>query len=143
MSQGFRPNRVADQIRAEIGDILVREVHDPGLGFLTVTRVQVSPDLQVARAYYSTLGDPAARHKTAQALRRAAPFVRRQIGQRLRLRRVPAIEFIFDESIEQQDRVAQLINEIEMESAASTQPSEPEGPGETEQPEDDDHPDRG
>jgi ribosome-binding factor A len=143
MSQGFRPNRVADQIRAEIGDILVREVHDPGLGFLTVTRVQVTPDLQLARAYYSTLGDPASRRKTAQALRRAAPFVRRQIGQRLSLRRVPQIEFIFDESIEQQNRVAQLFGEIQEQAAAAAQSTGAEGPGETGQPDDDNHPDRG
>jgi ribosome-binding factor A len=142
MSQGFRPNRVGDQIRAEITDILAREVHDPGLGFLTVTRVQMTPDLQIARTYYTTLGDPAARRRTAQALRRAAPFVRRQIGKRLRLRRVPEIGFVFDESIEQQDRIARLLNEIHEQAAASEQPDGAERPDDTKPADHDDHPER-
>ena len=77
------------------------EVHDPKIGFITLTRVQVSPDLQVARVYYTSLGDPAARKDTQKALDRATPFLRRQIGSRVQLRRVPEIEFRFDESIAQ------------------------------------------
>ena len=80
MSQGSRPDRVADQIRAELALLLSREVHDPGIGFVTLTRVQISPDLQVARVYYTSLGDEKSRHATARALERAAPFLRRQIG---------------------------------------------------------------
>src|SRR5215475_13538268 len=57
MSQGSRPDRVADQIRSELATMLAREVHDPGIGFVTLTRVQVSPDLQVARVLYTVLGD--------------------------------------------------------------------------------------
>jgi len=79
--------------------MLAREVHDPGIGFLTVTRVQVSPDLQLARVYYTTMGSELQRRETAKALNRAAPFLRHQIGQRLRLRRVPVLEFFFDKSI--------------------------------------------
>ena len=80
MSQGSRPDRVADQIRAELAELLVREVHDPGIGFVTLTRVQISPDLQSARVFYTALGDGAARRNSARALERAAPFLRRQIG---------------------------------------------------------------
>jgi ribosome-binding factor A len=138
MSQGFRPDRVGDQIRAELSDVLAREVHDPGLGFLTLTRVQVTPDLQLARVYYTTLGDEVTRRKTGQALRRAVPFLRRQIGRRLRLRRVPELEFVFDETIEQQDRIERLFAELH--EQASPNPDQPH-PGE---PADhDDDPDRG
>lgn len=113
MSQGYRPDRVGDQIRQELSALLTRgEVHDPGIGFITVTRVQVSADLQHARVYYTTLGDPKARRETALALERATPFVRRQIGGRLRLRRVPEFEFRFDESIEQQDRIEQILRDL-------------------------------
>jgi len=112
MSQGPRPNRVADQIRAELAELLTREVHDPGIGFVTLTRVQVSADLQAARVYYTALGDEAARRRTARALDRAAPFLRRQIGARLRLRRVPQLTFLYDESIAGQDRIEQILNEI-------------------------------
>src|SRR3984893_18917993 len=109
MGQGSRPERVADQIRAEVSTIIARELQDPGIGFITITKVQVSPDLQHARVYYTTLGDPAARKNTAKALERASPFMRRQIGQRLRLRRAPELEFRLDASIEQQDRVERLL----------------------------------
>ena len=89
--------------------MIARELHDPGVGFVTVTRVQVSPDLQHARVFYTSLGDAAARKNTARALERAAGFMRRQIGQRLRLRRAPEVQFEFDESIGHQDRVEQLL----------------------------------
>src|SRR2546425_8682712 len=104
MSQGSRPDRVADQVRAELALLLAREVHDPGIGFVTLTRVQVSPDLQLARVYYTALGDDTARKNSARALERAAPFLRRQIGSRLRLKRVPAVAFHYDDSIAGQDR---------------------------------------
>jgi ribosome-binding factor A len=112
MSQGSRPNRVAEQIRSELALLLAREVHDPGIGFVTLTRVQISPDLQSARVFYTALGDDAARRNSARALERAAPFLRRQVGSRLRLKRVPELKFLYDESIAGQDRIEQLLNEI-------------------------------
>jgi ribosome-binding factor A len=113
MAQGYRPARVADQIRQELSELLTRgEVHDPGIGFITLTRVQVSPDLQMARVFYTTLGDSKARRDTARALERATPFFRRQIGSRLRLRRVPEVEFRFDESIAHQDRIEQILRDL-------------------------------
>src|SRR4051794_10569258 len=112
MSQGSRPERVADQIRSEVASMLAREVHDPGIGFVTITRVQVTPDLQHARIHYTALGDDKARTNTAKALGRAAAFLRRQIGSRLRLRRVPELEFLYDGSVAGQDRIEQLLNNI-------------------------------
>jgi len=118
MPQGSRPDRIGDQIRAEVAALLSRELQDPGLGFVTVTRVHVTADLQIARIYYTTMGDDRARRRTAEALQRARPFIRRSIGSRLRLRRVPEIEFIFDESIEQHERLERLIQEIHDTDAA-------------------------
>jgi ribosome-binding factor A len=112
MSQGSRPERVADQIRSELATLLAREVHDPGIGFVTLTRVQISPDLQVARVFYTALGDDKARAGSGKALDRAAPFLRRQIGARLRLKRTPSLTFVYDESIAGQDRIEQLLNEL-------------------------------
>jgi ribosome-binding factor A len=114
-----RPSRVGDQLRAEISNLLAREVHDPGIGFLTVTQVTVSPDLQVARVYYTTLGDEHARRDTARALGRATPFLRRQLGGRLRLKRVPLLEFFFDESVERGDRIERILNELSAERGES------------------------
>ena len=118
MAQGHRPDRVGEQIRDELSSLLARgAVHDPGIGFITLTRVKVSPDLQMARVFYTSLGDEKARKETAKALQRAMPFLRRQIGGALNLRRVPELEFRFDESIEHQDRIEQILRELHDEEA--------------------------
>jgi ribosome-binding factor A len=116
-----RPDRVGDQIRQVISELLSRgEVHDPGVGFITLTRVKVSPDLQVARVYYTSLGDEAARKQTAKALERATGFFRRHVGDRLQLRRVPELQFQFDESVAHQDRVEQILRELHEEEERRT-----------------------
>jgi ribosome-binding factor A len=108
-----RPDRVGDQIRQELSELLSRgAVHDPGIGFITLTQVKLSPDLQLARVFYTTLGDDAARRETAKALERATGFFRRHLGERLRLRRVPELQFQFDESVGHQDRVEQILREL-------------------------------
>ena len=118
MAQGHRPDRVGEEIRHELSDLLSRgEVHDPGIGFITLTRVKVSPDLQLARVFYTTMGDEAAKRQTANALERATPFFRRHIGSRLRLRRVPELEFRFDQSIANQDRIEQILRDLHDEEA--------------------------
>ncbi len=109
----FRPERVGDQIREQLSEMLVRgEVHDPGIGFITLTRVKVTGDLQIARVYYTQIGDAAARKATARALERATPYLRRRVGGELRLRRVPELEFRFDEAVENQARLEEVIREI-------------------------------
>jgi ribosome-binding factor A len=119
MAHGHRPDRVGDQIRQELSELLTRgEVHDPGIGFITLTRVQVTADLQLARVYYTTMGDEQARKETAKALKRATPFFRRQVGGRLQLRRVPELEFRFDESVAHQDRIEQIIRDLHEEEAS-------------------------
>jgi ribosome-binding factor A len=121
---GSRPARLGDQIREELAAIIAREVKDPGIGFLTLTHVKVSADLQVARVYYTALGDLRARRETARALDRATPFLRRQIAGRLRLRRAPEIHFQYDESIARAERVEQLLRDIHAAAAQSeTDPS--------------------
>jgi ribosome-binding factor A len=92
-------------------------VHDTGIGFITVTHVKVTPDLQQARVYYTTLGDEKARRETERALQRASAFLRRQLGSRLRLRRVPELQFFFDESIERQDRIERILQDLQNERA--------------------------
>ena len=120
-----RPERVGDAIRDELSTLLQREVHDPGVGFITITRVRVSPDLQVAHIYYTGLGDATAQRSTEKALVRVTPFVRRQLAQRLRLRRVPEIAFVFDKSIAHQARVEELLQEIHANDARTTQDAPP------------------
>jgi ribosome-binding factor A len=119
-----RAVRVGDQLRVEITEILARDVHDPGIGFLTVTRVKVTPDLQQARIYYTTLGDEKARKDTGKALGRATPFLRRQVARRMNFKRVPELQFFYDESIEQHDRIERILREIESERTEAAQPNE-------------------
>jgi ribosome-binding factor A len=137
MAPGHRPDRVGDQIRQDLSEMLTRgDVRDPGIGFITLTRVKVSPDLQVARVFYTSLGDATARNETARALERATPFFRRQIGTRLRLRRVPLIEFRFDETIQHQDRIEQILRDLREEDASRPSPAD-SGSDPTDAPHDD------
>jgi ribosome-binding factor A len=125
MSQ--RPTRVGEQIREDLAELIAREVHDPGIGFITITQVQVTPDLQQARVYYTTLGDPNARRQSQRALERATPFLRRQLGRRLRLRRIPELQFFFDESVERHDRIEQILQELSSERAERESQTEENG----------------
>jgi ribosome-binding factor A len=115
LAQGSRPDRVGDQIRQELAELIARQVQDPGIGFLTITRVKLTPDLQQARVFYTAIGDDTQRAETAKALRRATPFLRRQVGGRLRLKHVPELQFLYDESIERQDRIERIIQDIHAE----------------------------
>ena len=120
-----RTVRLGEQIRQDLADLLVREVRDPGIGFVTITRVRVTEDLLQARAFYTTLGDPAAAQKTARALERAVPFLRRAIGQRLRLRRVPELTFAVDEAVGHQARVEELLEQIKRDEAQAAEQVDP------------------
>jgi len=130
MAQGHRPDRVGDQIREVVAELLARgAVHDPGIGFITLTRVQVSSDLQTAHVFYTSLGDAKARTETAKALKRATPFFRRSIGDRMRLRRVPEVDFRFDEAIGHQDRIEQILRDLREEEAKRNVPTDDEHDG--------------
>jgi ribosome-binding factor A len=124
--QGSRAARVGDQIRAELFELLHREVKDPGIGLLTITEVKVTPDLQIARVYYTTMGDDKARAQTRRALDRATPFLRRQVGQRLQLRRVPELEFFFDETVERADRIERIIQDLHANDPDAPGPDTPD-----------------
>ena len=113
-----RTIRLGEQIRQDLGDLLAREVQDPGIGFITITRVRVTEDLLQARVFYTALGDQDDAKKTARALDRALPFLRRALGERLRLRRVPELSFAVDEAVGHQARVEELLEQIKRDEAA-------------------------
>jgi ribosome-binding factor A len=115
---GNRPDRIGEAIRDELSQLIAREVHDPGIGFMTLTRVTVTADLQNARVYYTSLGDEKAQKETAKALTRAVPFLRRKLAARIRLRRVPELVFFYDESIANTDRIEQILQDLKAEAAA-------------------------
>jgi ribosome-binding factor A len=133
MAQGSRPDRVGEQIREEVSTLLLREVRDPGIGLVTLTRVKVSPDLQFVRIFYTQMGDEKARKETKRALERATPFLRRKIGDSIRLRRVPELRFEFDESVEHQERIERILLDLEEERKARAEQGQgppAQGPGE-------------
>lgn len=121
-----RTERVAEQIREELSQMLATEVRDPGIGLVTLTRVKVSPDLSLARVYWTIIGDKKEREQTKTALTRSAGYVRHLLAGRMTLRRVPEIHFHFDESVAAQDRVEQILLDLKAEEAArAPQPDVP------------------
>ena len=115
----IRPQRVGDVIRAELASLLRRQVRDPAVRQVAVTRVRMSRDLELAQVYYTLLPGDVDLRGAARGLRRAQPFLRRQLG-RIGLRRVPELRFLHDDAVEEQDRVARLLDEIAAAPAADT-----------------------
>ena len=111
-----RANRVGEQMKKELGDIIGRKIKDPRIGFVTVTDVQVTGDLQQATVYISVLGDEQQRENTLLGLAKAKGFIRSEIGQRIRLRKTPEIIFEFDESIDYGNKIDTLLHQIHNEN---------------------------
>ena len=108
----LRSNRIAEQMKKELGDIITRKLKDPRVGFVTVTDVDVTGDLQQATVYISSLGNDREREETLKALVKAAGFIRTEIGHRIRLRRTPEITFEFDSSVEYGNKIDALLRSL-------------------------------
>jgi len=106
-----RVERLNEQLRREISDILRRDVRDPRVGVPTVTRVEVTPDLWMARVFVRVVGSDLERQEALVGLDAAAPFVRRALGG-LRMRRVPEIRFEADETLEHVSRIEELLRDV-------------------------------
>ncbi|MFB5194181.1 30S ribosome-binding factor RbfA [Neobacillus sp. KR4-4] len=107
-----RANRVGEQMKKELGDIIGRKIKDPRIGFVTVTDVEVTGDLQQAKVYISVLGDEEQRENTLKGLAKAKGFIRTEIGHRIRLRKTPEIIFEWDESIDYGNRIDTLLHQL-------------------------------
>lgn len=119
-----RTLRIDELIREEIGSIISREVADPRIGFVTITDVETTPDLSHATVSVSFIGTPDERTVSLRALGHAMPFIRRELGHRLRLRRIPELHVEADATIERGTRVLQLINDL---AVGGEVPAEPPG----------------
>jgi ribosome-binding factor A len=108
-----RTERLGGQIRDEVAQMVASELKDPRLGFVTVTRVELTSDLRHARVYVGALGEEGETGQSLAVLRNAAGFVRREIGRRLRIRFAPEIDFRYDRGLEATDRVARVLAEDE------------------------------
>ena len=120
MASPLRRERVAEEIRAELSEILQHEMRDPRMGWVTVTRVEMSPDLAYAKVFVSIYGSESDQAVSFRVLERAAGFIRAELGRRIRLRQTPELHFRTDDSIEQSQRIQDLLNRT---------PIPPETPG--------------
>ena len=116
---GRRAERLAEEIREQVAQMIASGLKDPRLGFVTVTRVELAHDLGHARVYVGVLGSEAEREKSLQALHQASGFVRRELGKRLRIRHTPEIDFRYDKGLDATDRVARLLEEDRLRSTAA------------------------
>ncbi|WP_047154635.1 30S ribosome-binding factor RbfA [Aneurinibacillus tyrosinisolvens] len=107
-----RTNRVGEQIKKELSQIIQREIKDPRIGFVTITDVEVSGDLSQAKVFISVLGNEDQRNDTLKALDKAKGFMRTEIGRRVRLRHTPDFVFKIDESVAYGSRIETLLTEI-------------------------------
>ncbi|MHA6251254.1 30S ribosome-binding factor RbfA [Oceanobacillus sp. CAU 1775] len=108
----LRANRVAEQMKKELGDILTTKIKDPRVGFVTVTDVEVTGDLQQATVYISVLGTEEEKQDTLLGLSKAKGFIRSEIGKRIRLRKTPEITFEFDEAYEYGNRIESILRDL-------------------------------
>jgi ribosome-binding factor A len=106
-----RSQRVSHLLKEEVSDIIMNRVKDPRLGFLTVTDVEVTDDLKMARIYISILKDED-RETTLDILNSAKPFIRSELGRRVRMKFIPSIEFRLDSSIQYGARIDRLLKDI-------------------------------
>lgn len=107
-----RADRVADLIKAEISDILLKRVRDPRVEHVTITGVKMSDDLRSAKVFFVQMGYDTCSEETMTGMRKASGFLKRELGKRLQLRYVPTITFIYDESFEYGSRIERLLVEI-------------------------------
>lgn len=108
-----RTEKIGEQIREELSDILRREVRDPRLSdFITITQVDVSPDLKFAKVFVSIMGTQEQRKDSVTGLNSASGFIRKILGKRLTIRSVPELSFRHDESIERGSRILELLKEV-------------------------------
>jgi len=110
-----RTEQIGEAVREEVANIIAHGLKDPRIGFVTITRAEVTPDLRHARILFGVLGDAAQRDKTEKGLKQAAGFIRREVGKRLRLRFTPELTFQYDVGIDATDRVARLLEETQSE----------------------------
>jgi ribosome-binding factor A len=114
----LRPEQLEDQIHFMLSTLIQRELRDPDLGFLTLTAVRLTGDRGIARVYYTVLGEEAERERSGKALARAAGFLRTHLAKRLKMRRVPELQFFLDGTIEQGNKIEAILAKVKEEEAA-------------------------
>jgi len=107
-----RLSRVGETIRAEISEMILRDLKDPRIGLVTITDVVMSPDLRHARVYFSRIGTKEESEESLAGLTKASGYIRRELGRRLKLKFAPELRFLHDDSLETGARISDLLREI-------------------------------
>jgi len=108
----IRVSRVGEQIKKELSEIIQREIKDPRIGFVTITTVEMSGDLQMAKVYVSVMGSENEKQQTLAALEKAKGYMRSEIGKRIRLRYTPELIFVMDQSLEHSEHINKLLKDV-------------------------------
>ena len=109
-----KKERMNERIRVVLSELMLREVSDPRLQGVTVTEVSLDPELMYATVYVNALGDEEREVEVMSALKKAGGFLRREVGQRIRLRNTPELNFHWDKSLEAAERINQLIDSLDI-----------------------------
>ncbi|CAM5393312.1 30S ribosome-binding factor RbfA [Thauera sp. 28] len=135
-----RSQRVVEQIRRELAELIRLEVKDPRVGFITLTDVEITPDYAHAKVFFTSMTGEGDVPEIQQGLRRASGFLRRELGRRIRIHTIPELHFHYDRSVEEGSRLSQLIDAVvkEDESRHQDEPSADETGGERAAGKDDD-----
>ncbi len=113
MRESKRQDRLKDQIKREIAKILTYTIKSPRLGFVTITDVELSGDLKIAKIFYSAMGSSIEKAESARTLKRTRGVIQAELGKRLRIRKVPILSFHIDKSLDYGEKIDALFNEIE------------------------------
>lgn len=108
----YRDRRVADAIRDIVADIVLTKLADPAIGFVTITRCSLSRDLRNATVYFSVMGNEVDRQRSLARLERARKFIRRLLGQRLKMKFLPDLHFQVDEILIQEQHIGEILNHL-------------------------------
>ena len=112
-----RSRRIAEQIQRELSEVVRVELKDPRVGMITLTDVEVSPDGEHAKVFFTVLGEPSRVKEAEEGLRHAAGYLRSELARRLTVRAVPQLQFKYDPSVERGARLSQLIDQAVAEDA--------------------------
>lgn len=119
MAENRRINRYADSVKRALSNIIEFKLNNPHKGFITLTRVKVSPDLKIATVYYTVLGDEAQKNQTQTVLKKSIQFLRSELKPFITSRWLPELRFFYDDSMERVDRINELLKQINDDSHSS------------------------
>lgn len=120
---GIRPERIASQMREHISTIITEEIKDPRIGFITITGVEVTPDIRNAKVFFSCLGGKEEKEIATEGLNSAAGYIRKLLGERMRIKFIPELIFRLDESAEYSIHMSKIFEKIHKEKEEKDEPA--------------------